>query len=238
MSDTLENLWRLQQVMAELSETERKLTNKPAGFAETDREFTEANEAISAQEARKEKLDKDRRALERDLEDAQQELAKYEGQLMKVKDQVQYSAAWKEIDAARRKTKEIEDQLLGFMGEIEQIDQDLVARREALEPLAKKHGEEYEEWQGSLAGLRDEAARIRAQVADIEEQLPQQLRDQFHRIFKHRQGVAVAEIVSNACSACRFRVRPAVSQKLRRGEVVLCEQCRRIFYLEPAASRT
>lgn len=236
MSDTLQSLWRLQQVMSELSETERRLNNKPEGFAETDRQYNEAKDEIAAQEKRREGIDTNRRALERELETAQEDLVKYEGQLMKVKDQVQYSAAWKEIDAARKKAKEIEDQLLGLMGEIEQIDSDLESRRNALEPLEQQHSAEYEEWQGSLGGLRDEAERIRQQVKDIEKELPDQLRAQFHRIFEHRQGVAVTEIVSNACSACRFRVRPAVSQRLRRGEIVLCEQCRRIFYLEPAAS--
>ncbi|HEX8153740.1 MAG TPA: C4-type zinc ribbon domain-containing protein, partial [Thermoanaerobaculia bacterium] len=62
------------------------------------------------------------------------------------------------------------------------------------------------------------------------------LRDEFHKIFKARGGVAVAAVVSDSCSGCRTRIRPMVMQQLKRGDVVFCENCRRILYLERPTS--
>ena len=83
-----------------------------------------------------------------------------------------------------------------------------------------------------LGDLRTEVETLKARAARIEESLPERLRREFHRIFKQRQNVAVAHIVADSCNGCRTRVRPAVLQQLKRGDLVHCEGCSRILYLE------
>ena len=39
-----------------------------------------------------------------------------------------------------------------------------------------------------------------------------------------------------SCIACRTRIRPALMQQLKRGELVFCEGCHRILHLEKPAS--
>lgn len=235
MTEVLERLWDLQQAMAELGEKERQLREKPEPFASTDREFSASTAAIDELKGRREELDTRRREIERNLSAEQETLKKYESQLMQVKNQMQYSAAWKEIDTARKKVKELEDELLGVMGQIETIDNELTERETALAPLREKHDAEYNEWQGSLGGIREMADSVRKRIAEIETQIPDRLRQEFHKIFSHRQGVAVAVVENNACSACRVKVRPAVAQSVRRGEITMCDSCRRIMYVGKAS---
>lgn len=229
----LDTLWELQQATSDLHDLEHRLSTKPPGFAETDRKYQEAMEEISALEKERETIETGKRSAERELEIAQETLSKFEGQLMQVKDQVQYAAAWKEIDQARKAQQEIEEKVLEAMTKIEEIDTELASRNEAIEPLRQQHQQEYDEWQGSLGDLQSEAEKAREKVSSIEERLPKNLVAQFHRILDRREGVAVTEVVDGSCSSCRFKVRPMVSQRLRRGEILRCEQCSRIFYLEP-----
>jgi uncharacterized protein len=232
LAQVLEKLWELQQAMSELGAREKQLTTKPEPFAGTDREYTEASSTIEGLKAQREVLEKTRRETERNLEVEQETLQKYESQLMKVKNQMQYAAAWKEIDTARKKVREMEESLLSTMSEIERIDEDLAQRETTLAPIREKYEEQYREWQDSLAGIREEAERVREKISQIETLIPETLKKQFYRIFEHRQGVAVTTIENNACNACRFKVRPAVSQQVKRGEVIFCDQCRRIIYVE------
>ncbi|MBW3672265.1 MAG: hypothetical protein KY432_11415, partial [Acidobacteria bacterium] len=177
-----------------------------------------------------------RREIERTLGAEQEVLQKYESQLMQVKNQQQYAAAWKEIDVARKKVKELEDELLELMGQIESIDNELTELDTALAPLRERHDSEYAEWQGSLGGIRELADKTREKISEIEKDIPDRLKKEFHKIFGRRHGVAVAYVENDACSACRFRVRPAVAQQVRRGEVIMCDSCSRIIYLNGASS--
>lgn len=231
MAQVLERLWELQQAMSELGERERQLSEKPEPFATTDREFGEAMTAIEALKTRKDELDAKRREVERTLAEEQEVLQKYESQLMQVKNQIQYAAAWKEIDVARKKVKENEDQLLELMGQIEAIDTELAERDTAMAPLKERHDTEYAEWQGSLGGIRELVDKAREAIAEIEKEIPDKLRREFHKLFDRRQGIAVSVIENDACSACRFRIRPAVAQQVRRGEIIMCDSCSRIIYL-------
>ena len=94
----------------------------------------------------------------------------------------------------------------------------------------------HDAWQSSLGDLRGEIEKLRAKQEEIESRLPENLTREFWRIAKQRQGIAVARITGDTCSACRTRVRPALSQQLKRGELVHCEGCYRILYMERPAS--
>jgi predicted nucleic acid-binding Zn-ribbon protein len=155
---------------------------------------------------------------------------------MQVKNQQQYAAAWKEIDATRKHVKELEDSTLKTMTDIEALQKQHDDLEAGSADLKTRWDAEHEAWQHSLGDLRTEVEQLKAKAAAIEASLPERLRREFHRIFKQRQNVAIARVVSDSCNGCRTRVRPAVMQQLKRGDLVHCEGCSRILYLETPTS--
>jgi predicted nucleic acid-binding Zn-ribbon protein len=231
LSDVIERLRQLQAEMSKLADKDRALTTKPESFAEIDQRFETTRSEIDTLQQRIDELSRQRRDVESDLAAEQEVLKKFQGQLMQVKNQQQYAAAWKEIDTARKKIKEMEDEALKRMTEIEEAEQQLRTANETFEPLSSEHKAAFDEWQGSLSGLRDEVAQIKKQVSMIEAGLPPAIQREFHAMLKQRQGLAVAAVLEGSCGACRVRIRPQVVQQMKRGEVVRCESCRR--YLVP-----
>ena len=236
MSQEVEKLWELQQVYTQLADRERQLSVKPESFASVDREWQSANEEMTKLSAQIEQLNKERRRVEGELSDQQELLKKYQGQLMQVKNQQQYAAAWKEIDATRKHVKELEDSALKQMSEIEAVQTKLDERQAGHDDLKSRYDSAYGAWQSSLGDLHKEADALRAKASEIESGLPEPMKREFQRIYKQRQGVAVATIVNDSCNACRSRVRPALLQQLKRGELVHCEGCSRILHLEKPSS--
>jgi len=232
----VEKLWELQTVLSQLADREKQLTSKPESFAAVDRQWQQANEEMTRLQQSIEQLSKERRRVEGELGEQQDILKKYQGQLMLVKNQQQYAAAWKEIDATRKQVKELEDADLKTMGEIESLQADLDQRRGGSADLKSRWDEAHNAWQHSLGDLRTEVDQLKKRAEEIETRLPERLRRDFQQIFKQRQGIAVARIVNDSCSACRTRIRPALFQQLKRGELVYCEGCRRILYLERPTS--
>jgi len=236
LNNDVEKLWELQQVLTQLGEREKQLNAKPESFAAVDEEFQSANQDMERLESQLETTAKERRRVDGELSDQQELLKKYQGQLMLVKNQQQYAAAWKEIDATRKHVKELEDSVLKSMNDSDAIQSQLDERRTSFDPLKARHDEEYAAWQSSLGDLRAEMEQLKAKQEQIEAQIPERLRRQFWQVAKQRNNVAVARVDNDSCSACRTRVRAMVAQQLKRGEIVPCEGCHRILYMERPAS--
>ncbi len=216
MSD-VDKLWQLQTVFTALSDREKQMAVKPESFASVDREYQTVNEEVTRLQQQLETLNKERRRVDGELSDQQELLRKYQGQLMQVKNQQQYAAAWKEIDATRKHVKELEESVLKNMTEAEVFQKQLDERSEGHAALQARYDAAHAEWQHSLGDLRKESEQLRAKVAQIESTLPVPLKNEFQKIHRQRQGIAVA-------------------QQLKRGELVHCEGCHRILYLERPAS--
>jgi predicted nucleic acid-binding Zn-ribbon protein len=236
LSNDVEKLWELQSVLSQLADREKQMSQKPESFAAVDREYQAAEEEMSKLTQSIEQIAKERRRVDGELSDQQELLKKYQGQLMQVKNQQQYAAAWKEIDATRKHVKELEDSVLKSMTESDGFQAQLEERKAGHSELKGRHDAAYSEWQASLGDLRKEAEALRRRAEGIEAGVPPRLREEFHKIFRQRQGIAVVKVNNDSCSACRTRIRPALAQQLRRSELVRCEGCHRILYLEKATS--
>jgi predicted nucleic acid-binding Zn-ribbon protein len=236
LNQDVEKLWELQGVLSQLGDREKQLTSKPESFAALDREWLATNEEMARLEASIENLSKERRRADGELSDHQELLKKYQGQLMQVKNQQQYAAAWKEIDATRKQVKELEDATLKAMSDVEGLQKELDDRRAGSTELKVRWDEAHEAWQHSLGDLRAEADGLRKKADAIEERLPARVRDEFRRIFTQRQKIAVVKVENDSCTACRSRIRPALMQQLKRGDIVHCEGCHRILYMEKPTS--
>jgi uncharacterized protein len=227
----VDKLWELQTILSALNEREKQMSVKPEAFAAIDREYQSANEEMTRLQGEIDTLAKERRRVDGELSDQQELLKKYQGQLMQVKNQQQYAAAWKEIDAARKHVKDLEESVLKNMTETDVLQQQLDARKGGHDELQSKYDTAHSDWQHSLSDLRAEAEKLKAKAAQVETTIPERLRNEFHKIYRQRQQIAVAAVNVDTCSVCRNRVRPQVAQQLKRGELVHCEGCHRILYL-------
>jgi predicted nucleic acid-binding Zn-ribbon protein len=232
----VDKLWELQTVLSAMNEREKQMSVKPESFAVVDREYQTAHEEMTRLQGQLDVLGKERRRVDGELSDQQEILKKYQGQLMQVKNQQQYAAAWKEIDASRKHVKELEDSVLKNMTEADALQEQLDARKGSHDELQSRYDAAHAEWQHSLGDLRAEAEKLRARATQIEATLPDRLRNEFQKIYRQRQQIAVSRVNGDTCSSCRTRVRPQVAQQLKRGELVHCEGCHRILYLEKTAS--
>lgn len=235
MSD-VDKLWELQTVLTALNEREKQMSVKPDSFAAIDREYQTVNDEMTRLQGQIDTLAKERRRVDGELSDQQELLKKYQGQLMQVKNQQQYAAAWKEIDATRKHVKDLEESVLKNMTETDGLQQQLDERKGGHEALQARYDEAHSAWQHSLSDLRTEAEGLKKRAEQVEATLPERLRNEFQKIYRQRQQVAVARVNVDTCSSCRTRVRPQVAQQLKRGELVHCEGCHRILFTERPAS--
>jgi predicted nucleic acid-binding Zn-ribbon protein len=132
--------------------------------------------------------------------------------------------------------KELEESVLKVMTESEGFQSQLDARKDAHDDLQSRYDAAHGEWQSSLGDLKKEADALRKKAEALEVTLSPRMKNEFQKIYRQRQGVAVSRVVNGTCSSCRTHVRAMVAQQLKRGELVHCEGCHRILYWEKVPS--
>jgi uncharacterized protein len=239
----LQTLLDLQAVDIRLLEVRSRLAALPKKTAEVDARVAAAKAAVEQSKASQLSTVKERKKYELDVEQWKERVRKYRDQTSQVKTNEAYKALQHEVEMAEAEIAKAEDRLLEQMVNAEEYDRRVKASEKDLKEVedaargqrakidAEKATEEKE-----IAGLEAERARA---VAGI----PENLLDHYDRIVRKHNGIALAEVRNEKCSACGMIVRPHVIQEMRRAkgddELFHCETCTRILYYveesEPAA---
>jgi len=233
----LGKLLELQELDLEIQRVAERLGNIPAEREQVETRFKEyAAEFLDLKERYQQTL-ANRKQIETELADTQQIHEKYKQDLMRVRNEKEYTTALREIDATKKLIGVLETEVLKSLEEAEKLEAELnvftpdVERKRLevdrdLESLQKEH-ESAESRLQSITNQRNETAGS----------IPGNLLAVYERVAKIRRGQAMAEVRDSTCTACRMRVRPKVFSDVRRGDqLITCDSCSRILFYRPDAT--
>lgn len=237
MRTHLGKLLELQELDLEIQRVAERLGNIPAEREQVETRFKEyAAEFLDLKERYQQTL-ANRKQIETELADTQQIHEKYKQDLMRVRNEKEYTTALREIDATKKLIGVLETEVLKSLEEAEKLEAELkvftpdVERKRLevdrdLESLQKEH-ESAESRLQSITNQRNETAGS----------IPRNLLAVYERVAKIRRGQAMAEVRDSTCTACRMRVRPKVFSDVRRGDqLITCDSCSRILFYRPDAT--
>lgn len=231
MSSLLDQLYRLQDRLRFVETRQRLRETVPEELSDVDREYRERVDAVSRIRERLVEAEAERRRAEAELADHQEKQKKYQGQLRSVQSSREYGAVLNEIDGVEKQIRSTEDRVLSLDEEIENAKKDLATREQSLPRETEEHEEKLKDWRATQRRIDEELAAARAEIQDLEKQIPPRERSEFHRLVEKKGGLAIVRVVNASCSACHVKVRPAAMQILKSGrEIVYCDSCKRILY--------
>jgi predicted nucleic acid-binding Zn-ribbon protein len=231
LSGILDNLYRLQDRLRFVEARQRQRDTVPEVLADVDRDYRERVDAVSRIRERLVEAEAERRRAEAELADHQERQKKYQGQLRSVQSSREYGAVLNEIDGVEKQIRSAEDRILSLDEEIEGANKDLSTREESLPRETEEHEEKLKDWRAEQRTIDDELAAARAEIQDLQKQIPPRERAEFHRLVEKKGGLAIVRVTNASCSACHVKVRPAAMQILKAGrEIVYCDSCKRILY--------
>src|SRR5258708_7796677 len=122
VSPELSQLIELQELDLEILRISDRLAKIPAERDQTENEFkTYAAEFLDLKN-RHEQITVNRKQLELDLATAQEHHDKYKQDLMRVRNEKEYTTALREIDATKKQASALETEILKSMEEIEKLE--------------------------------------------------------------------------------------------------------------------
>jgi predicted nucleic acid-binding Zn-ribbon protein len=236
----LQNLLDLQHVDIRLSDVRSRLAKLPKKLAESDARIAAAKATLDASKAAQLANVKDRKKYELDVESWKDRVRKYRDQTSQVKTNEAYRALQHEVELAEQEIAKAEDRLLEQMVASEEYDRRIKAADAALKEVEQLERVQRSTVEADRAVAEKELAELSAERARAIAGVPESLLDHYDRIVKKHRGVALAEVREEKCGACGMIVRPHVIQEMRRADsdqLFLCETCTRIlYYIEPSVS--
>ena len=234
MKAELDKLIELQKTDTNLRRLKRALETADERRAAIEQEFEQHAFSIREIQARREELNSTRSGLEAQIAENKTYLERAERNLKHAQNQKEYETAMREIDALQKQITAFETQIVESMEQVEGVEKELEDRADEISTLDSKREAALAEFDKQLAAEKSEFKSETAAREKVFVTLPDRLAAAYNRLAQRsRDGIAVAEVVNGACSACNMSLRPQIMLEVKKGqEIILCENCSRILYFQ------
>ena len=225
-------LYKLQQLDLELQKKVQELSA-------VNQELSD-NKALVAAESRltayKEQLgdvSRKQKNSEWELEDLQEKIRQINSRLYsgKTKDPKELVNLEKEVRVLKGQTRPREDTLLGLMSQIEEIEASVKTTIEEVEQLRQEWEQKQETFGQSKSEIETLVAKLKEDRVTLAQQLDSAALNTYERIRLSR-GQAVAKVERGKCQGCHIAVPTSQWQKVKAGDLIQCNSCSRILYLD------
>jgi predicted nucleic acid-binding Zn-ribbon protein len=238
LREQIEKLVVLQAIDQRVQEMEREKSEIPQSIASLEEGLREEEDKFRAEKAEMEKLGKERRQKEKDLEEETDKVKKAESKVFEIKTNKEYQAVLKEIESAKKLNRQREEEILEILEKLEQGQKRIA---EAEKELEEKRGEierRISELKRKEASFEEEMAGEVRQKKEKENENSPELLSKYRMLAGKRQGIAVARVSHGTCQACYMNLRPQLYIELQKQDtLILCPNCSRILFWDNGSAK-
>lgn len=229
---TVATLYKLQQVDLRIIEGEQRQRDIEAQLGDS-AELYKAREAVSSCEAQLSIWRGRLKDLELELRGVEERIARNEARLYggKVTNPKELSSLEQDQGNQKRRRSELEDSVLEAMSRVEELENNLAAKRETLQVIEAR-------WTQSQARLKEELSKVNAELEGLHEERESLRRRisaavlaRYEELRRKKGGRAVAILKGQMCEGCRVIVPSGTAQQAQHSpDFVMCDNCGRILY--------
>ncbi len=239
MQEQLDYLIQMQQLDNTIELTLIHSQENPRKAALVDQETQKVQEAFQNFKKEMDEIKKQRRVLEREVDEFDQKIKKSQVKLMEVKTNKEYRAMLTEIEELKKFKAGKEDLLLEFLERSEEgAKKEKVLKGEMEAKIAEgkliKKGLEKE-----ARGYEEEISELNRKRKELGSRVDSTLLRQYEFLRERLKGMAVAEVREATCLGCHMLLPPQLYNELHRQDrIITCPSCLRILYLSaPTATK-
>ena len=215
----------LQKNLQELSEVNQRLSDNKSLVA--------AESKLSSYKEQLDSVNSKQKSSEWELEDLQEKIRQIDGKLYSgtTKDPKELVNLEKEVKSLKSQIKSKEDALLGLMSQIEEIEVNLKTTAEEREQLRQEWEQKQETFGQRKSEIQTILTKLKEDRVTLAQQLDSEALNTYERIRLSR-GQAVAKVERGKCQGCHIAVPTSQWQKVKAGDLIQCNSCSRILYLD------
>jgi hypothetical protein len=224
-------LIELQEVDSAIGMKTELINAIPRKISSVEHYLKDAAARFEKQKQKAEAAEKKKKEKERSLDDVNEKIRKLRARTTEIKNNKEYQAHLKEIDAADKERRMVEDEILVLMESADAAYKEVKAEEvkvrtenAKVEEYRKKLNEEVAVAEKELEELR---RRRSVQVATIDKENY----TLYSKVLASARGLAVVAARDERCQGCHMNIPPQLFVELKKYErVIQCPQCSRILY--------
>jgi predicted nucleic acid-binding Zn-ribbon protein len=236
----LEKLIDLQKTDTNIRRLKKAIETADERRASIEQEFEQHASSIREIQSNRDNLRAERADLEKQISEHKTYLDRADRNLKNAQNQKEYETAMRETDALQKQIGVLEGQELEKMTAIEEVEKTLEERAEEINSLESNRDTALNAFDKEIQKARKEFDVESAKRNEVFVTLPKNLATVYDRFAQRsKDGIAVAEVVNETCSACFMKLRPHMVMEVKRGnQIITCENCARILYMPPKDSQS
>lgn len=233
LEEQIKLLVELQGLDTQIFKHEKDLLDMPENLRKLDELFKSKMTNLKALEDNLKSLQVKRKEKENDLEAKEGSIKKLQTQLYQLKTNKEYTTMQGEIERIRSDNSLIEEDIIKILDQTDIENGKIAKEKEFLKGEEVKLNEEKRKVEEETKKIRAQADALKAQKAALVEKIDKVVFAKYSRILNAKDGLAVVPVAGESCQGC-FRILPSqVIHEIRmKKDLVFCENCARILYLE------
>jgi uncharacterized protein len=161
---------------------------------------------------------------------------KIEGDLYggRISNPKELSSMQEELAMLARTRDHLEDQILALLDQVETLKEEASAAEAGRKAIEQRLAVHLAEHDVARARLDAEIETLTAERAVCASRVEARLLKKYAGIAAQESGIGIVAIQNGLCGGCHNALPTGFVTRVRDGQLLICERCRRILYLEPA----
>lgn len=232
MNEEIKNLLDLQEIDQEIRKLETEAKETQSGLELKKKEYGELMKVIEEQRTKIQQYEVKTHDMEVEQETFKERLAKYQEQRNFIKKPRELFAIDKEIETTLKamrvnenELKKIATEFVNFKTNAEQDQAKATAKEEEIAGIEASLKEKVDQNNASITGMKDKRKTVVEKVGTENMET--------YAFITRKQGVALAEVIGEACGQCFISLPPQLINEIKKGDrLIRCTSCARILYLK------
>jgi len=165
----------------------------------------------------------------------QENVERSEGRLPQIKTQKEYVAVLKEVDTAKKLSKDLQANIDAKDEILQSLTSDKEEKDAELATNSEQADARCAEVDASMVAVNKKLAEMEKQRSGLLEELPKSKRKRYELLMSRRAGLAIVEARNGACLGCHMHLPPQMFNSLFvLDEIQPCPHCSRLLFVTAA----
>ena len=223
MRDIIQQLVNLQYIDSKLDELKRMRGDLPEDIADHETDIARIESRIKKNTAQLKDLKLEKGKLELEKDDAHALIEKYDAQQLTVRNNREYDALTKEIEAQKQLIENATSRIEEIEGLFEEIEADLVTSNEQLKVKQDELKEMKKNLDDVIQRTQEEERELLERRDEAESTLNQRYLRSYNRLRNGlSNGIAVCPMINGACMG--MMMPPQVQMEVRRKDKLIIDE--------------
>lgn len=233
MQETLQNLTNLQYIDSRIDEIRQLRGDLPEEILDVETDLNRYNAKIEHLEEELKSVTAEKKNLELEIESSKEKNKKYEEQQLSVRNNREYDALTKEIEAQKQFVENSISRIEEIENRIEEIEKELEVNKEGLAKTEEIYSEKKKNLDKVVEGTQSEEDKL----LEKREKLEEKLDDRFVRSYNRlRDGLSngIAVVGMERGAALGMALPPQTQVEVRRKNKVIIDESSGRIVVDPS----